>query len=239
MPMAKPAKPVKPAGPKVVKPSSIATLAKRAKEGDAAALHELVTRTGDEEQEVVIAAATAIAAVATQIAHETLVKLALESPNKALRFAVMRALDKAIKKHDHVLELVINLCADPRVDADDYPICLLANLVYKTPTLATDPRVIGSLRRAVDATHPYAQDGAVAALVRLKDTSSLPRIVALLERTERSNNLWMWVGKAMLELGGGSDELTKLRAARERARPAEQVAVDEAIEKLAAHVAGS
>lgn len=230
--MAKPAKP--PAPKKAPKPASIATLGKRAKEGDAAALAELVARTGGDEQDVVVAACNAIASLATKEAHETLIKLGLESPNQQLRFTALRAIDRALKKHDWVLELVIVMCTDPRVDNDDYPMSLLGNIVYKNKELAKDPRVIGALRRAIDAKHPYAQDSAVSTLKRIKDVESLPRIVALLDREERSNNLWMWICESVVELDGGKPELAKLQAARARARPGEVAALDRAIETLSA-----
>jgi HEAT repeat protein len=240
--MARPAKPKvepQPKAPKVPKPSSIATLGKRAKEGDAEALRELVARTASDDPEVVTGAATAIAAVATREAHEILIKVGLESPNSALRFTALRAIDKALKKHDWVLELVIELCTDPRVDNDDYPMSLLSNLVSKTPSLAEDPRVIGALRRAIHAKHPYAQDSAVSTLRRIKDVASLPQIVALLDRDDRSNSLWMWIGEAVLELGGGAAELAKLEAARPRARPTEIAALDRCIETLRGRLAGA
>ncbi|MCX5746616.1 MAG: hypothetical protein NT062_29415 [Proteobacteria bacterium] len=231
--MAKPAKPAaEPKAPKAPKPASIATLAKRAKEGDAEAVRELVVRTDGDEQDVVIQACNAIAAVATRQAHEILIKLGLESQNPGVRFQALRAIDKALKKHDWVLELVIVMCMDPRVDNDDYPMSLLSNLVEKTNALAEDPRVIGALRRAIDAKHPFAQDSAVRTLRRIKDTDSLPRIVALLDREARSNNLWMWIGEAILDLGGGAAELAKLEAARPRARATEIVALDKCIETL-------
>lgn len=233
--MARPAKPpAPPKAPKAPKPSSIATLGKRAKEGDAAAVQELLARTAGDDQDVVIQAANAIAAVATREAHQILITIGLESPNSGLRFTALRAIDKALKKHDWVLELVIEMCCDPRVDNDDYPISLLANIVYKNRALADDARVIGALRRAIEAKHPYAQDSAVSALKRLGDRESLPRIVALLERDDRSNNLWMWIGEAIVELGGGADELAKLVAAKARARPTEVVALDRSIETLTA-----
>ncbi len=216
---------------------SLATLGKRAKAGDRDALAELVARSGDADQKVVIAATTAIANAGTREAHEALAALALESKNSGCRFIAMKGLDRACKTHPTAIELVIKLCEDPRVDEDDYPLALLSNLVGKDAALGRDPRVLRSLRRALGASHPYAQEAAVGALGRLGDTASLPRIVALLDQEERGPDLLLLVAEAIVELGGGAEELARLRAAKARVTDDES-SIEHAIEKLARRVEG-
>ena len=210
---------------------SLATLVKRAKGGDVDALAAIVAQTEDTDDAAARPATEALGRVATKQAYEALAKIALDHPHEGLRFTAMQKLDRALKKSPDAIELVIRMCEDPRVDTEGYPITLLANLACGDKHHAKDPRVLKSLRRAIHATHVYAQEAAIGTLVKLGDKESLPHIVARLDQQQRGPELLRCVAEAILKLGGSAADLAKLREAA-KTRTSRESIVDDVIEKI-------
>lgn len=191
--------------------SSVATLKKKAKTGDADALKQLIELTKSKDQEIVIAAAGAIGTLGTKAGWDAVRTIVLESENGGARFVVMQKLDRAMKKDKLAVETLIAMCSDPRVDKDDYPIACLANLVHGDPGRAKkDPRILKSLRRALDAEHVYAQESAVMGLIDAGDTESLERIVDLVDTKKTGPDLFYFIGEAIVKLGGTQAHLDRL-----------------------------
>jgi len=229
----------KPAGrTRVPRPASNAALTRRAKRGDATALEELVERAGARVQKTANDAVKAIAAVGTAGAWAELAALMGESRSKGVTYVASRMLDRAVKKHPEAVEHLIRACENPAIDHDDVGLASLSSLV-QTGACRADPRVLAIFRRALHATHPYAQDHAVMSLARMGDVASRPAITALLDQKQRGAELCYWIGDALVRLDGGAVELRALERARTRARPDEKLALDKAIAKLSRRIATS
>jgi hypothetical protein len=220
------------------RPSSIPVLQKRAKTGDASAMVELVERASSRDQSTATGAVKAIGAIQNPIAWQALGLLMSESRNKGVTYVASRMLDRAVSKHPPAVEFLIRACENPAIDDDDVGLASLSDLVHDGK-LRNDPRVLRIFRRALTASHPYAQEHAVTALATLHDVASRANITALLAQKKRGPDLYYVVAQALVKLDGGEAELHALEKARAKARPAERYGLDKAIGTLTRRLATS
>jgi hypothetical protein len=211
-------------------------LSRRAKTGDTAALIELVDRAGSRDQSTATGAVKAIGTIQTPAAWQALGMLMSESRNKGVTYVASRMLDRAVSKHPAAVEFLIRACENPAIDDDDVGLASLSDQVYDGK-LHDDPRVLKIFRRALTASHPYAQEHAVTALGMLKDVASRANITALLTQKKRGADLYYVVAQALVKLDAGEAELRALEKARSKARPGERYGLDKAIGTLSRRLA--
>lgn len=217
-------------------PLSIPVLKKRAKAGDVEALRELVERAESRDAQTATSAVKAIGTVECPLAWQALGVLMSESRNKGVTYVASRMLDRAVSKHPAALEFLIRACENPAIDDDDVGLASLSDQIHDGK-LRGEPRVVKIFRRALGATHPYAQEHAVTALAMLGDVASRGEIMALLTQKRRGADLYYVVADALVKLHGGEPELRALERARTRARPDERYGLDRAIGTLTRRLA--
>src|SRR6185503_7443011 len=108
-------------------------------------------------------AVKAIGTIQTPAAWQALAILMSESRNKGVTYVASRMLDRAVSKHPAAVEFLIRACENPSIDDDDVGLASLSDQVYDGK-LHDDPSVLKIFRRALTASHPYAQEHAVTAL---------------------------------------------------------------------------
>jgi hypothetical protein len=190
----------------------IGALKKRAKTGDAEALRALVVLVDAKAPKTVTDATTAIGAVGTNDAWQALRAIIVEHANPAARSIALRTLSAALKRNGELLEVLLSICEDPKSDRDDGPMMSLVSAIDRDPDVAKEPRVIASLRRALDAENKEVQQCAVLGLITARDAGSLRSIMAL-GVPESSLEIFHLIGEAIIYLGGTSNDVGELRAA--------------------------
>ena len=207
-------------------------LRRQAKAGDASAIDELVERSRGRVQSEVVAAVGALGTVGTPAGNAALAKIIVESKNSGARFVAARLFRHQLRRDRRVRELLVQMCQDRRVDADDLAIPALAELVEKDRGLARDPRVRKAFRRALRAANESAQASAVLGLIAIGDKAALGDIVRLLDGKRLGGDLAYYVGQAAIKLDGGAKELAKIEKRRAKARRDVAFGLDRAIKKL-------